>query len=208
MGVSAVIMRHNPEFHTGHGVPVKTSRMHSRGVVLIIQKGRRNYNNLEEKGLPATGRCRPNRKLFAIPEPLGLCRYGAPAKRRLTGRSALTRHNPEVGIMDPAALAAGVRPYLLDRSRAHRRWPARAASGRAAIPARIGRSLAPRRRGRRAPSWPPARPLLTGAGRREPNPGDNTGNTMIWFMNGTSVASTAPPGNIPIIWTVQSVNAE
>src|SRR5277367_162552 len=109
MGVSVIIMRHNPEFHTGYGVPV-TPRMHRRGVVLLIQRGRRNYNNLEEKGLPATGRCRPNRKLFAIPELPGLCRYGAPAKPRLTRRSALTRHNPEVGIMDLAALDRRVAP--------------------------------------------------------------------------------------------------
>src|SRR5215471_15392080 len=32
----------------------------------------------------------------------------SPAKPRLTGRSALTRHNPEVGIMDAAALPSGV----------------------------------------------------------------------------------------------------
>ena len=70
MGVSAFITRHNPEFRTGHGVPVKASRMHSRGIVLFIQKARRNYDNSEEQGLPATGRCRPIRKLFAIPEPL------------------------------------------------------------------------------------------------------------------------------------------
>jgi hypothetical protein len=57
----------------------------------------------KNKSLPATGRCRP-RKLFAIHEPLGLCRYGPPAKPRLKGRSALTRHNLEVGIMDRAAL--------------------------------------------------------------------------------------------------------
>jgi hypothetical protein len=47
MGVSAVITRHNPGFRTGHGVPVKASRMHSRGVVLFIQKARRNHDNLE-----------------------------------------------------------------------------------------------------------------------------------------------------------------
>jgi hypothetical protein len=51
-------------------VPVKASRMHSRGIVLFIQKTQRNYYNLEEQGLPATGLCRPIRKLFAIPEPL------------------------------------------------------------------------------------------------------------------------------------------
>jgi hypothetical protein len=35
-----------------------------------------------------------------------------------------------------------------------------------------------------------------------------SGNTGIWFMNGTAVASTADLGNIPLAWTVQSVNAE
>jgi Transposase, Mutator family len=38
MGVSAIITRHNPEFRTGHSVPVKASRMRSRGVMLFIQK--------------------------------------------------------------------------------------------------------------------------------------------------------------------------
>ena len=37
MGVSAVITRHNPEFRTGHSVPVKASRIHSRGVVLFTE---------------------------------------------------------------------------------------------------------------------------------------------------------------------------
>ena len=37
---------------------------------------------------------------------------------------------------------------------------------------------------------------------------DNLGNTAIWFMNGTTVASTGSFGNIPTIWTVQSVHAE
>jgi hypothetical protein len=37
---------------------------------------------------------------------------------------------------------------------------------------------------------------------------DNLGNTSVWFMNGTTVASTAGVGNIPTNWTVQSVNAE
>jgi hypothetical protein len=30
----------------------------------------------------------------------------------------------------------------------------------------------------------------------------------MWFMNGTTVASTGGVGNIPTNWTVQSVNAE
>jgi hypothetical protein len=30
----------------------------------------------------------------------------------------------------------------------------------------------------------------------------------MWFMNGTTVASTTGVGNIPTSWTVQSVNAE
>jgi len=37
---------------------------------------------------------------------------------------------------------------------------------------------------------------------------DNLGNTSIWFMNGTAVASTGAVGNIPTNWTVQSANAE
>ena len=37
---------------------------------------------------------------------------------------------------------------------------------------------------------------------------DTGGNTAMWFMNGTTVASTAGVGNIPTNWTVQSVNAE
>ena len=37
---------------------------------------------------------------------------------------------------------------------------------------------------------------------------DNRGNTAMWFMNGTTIASTAFVGNIPTNWTVQSVNAE
>ena len=37
---------------------------------------------------------------------------------------------------------------------------------------------------------------------------DTSGNTAIWFMNGTAVASTADVGNIPASWTVQSINAE
>jgi hypothetical protein len=37
---------------------------------------------------------------------------------------------------------------------------------------------------------------------------DTSGNTSIWFMNGTSVTSTGIVGNVPTNWTVQSVNAE
>jgi FG-GAP repeat len=37
---------------------------------------------------------------------------------------------------------------------------------------------------------------------------DSGGNTSVWFMNGTQVASAAAVGNIPTTWTVQSVNAE
>jgi hypothetical protein len=37
---------------------------------------------------------------------------------------------------------------------------------------------------------------------------DTSGNTSMWFMNGTAVASTGAVGNIPTTWTVQSVNAE
>jgi hypothetical protein len=37
---------------------------------------------------------------------------------------------------------------------------------------------------------------------------DTSGNTSIWFMNGTTVASSTSVGNIPTTWTVQSVNSE
>jgi hypothetical protein len=37
---------------------------------------------------------------------------------------------------------------------------------------------------------------------------DTSGNTAIWFMDGTTIASTAGVGNIPTTWTVQSANAE
>ena len=37
---------------------------------------------------------------------------------------------------------------------------------------------------------------------------DTSGNTAMWFMNGTTIASTAGLGNIPTNWVVQSVNAE
>jgi hypothetical protein len=37
---------------------------------------------------------------------------------------------------------------------------------------------------------------------------DTSGNTAIWFMNGLTVGSTGALGNIPTVWTVQSVNAE
>jgi hypothetical protein len=37
---------------------------------------------------------------------------------------------------------------------------------------------------------------------------DGSGNTAMWFMNGTMIASTAAVGNIPTNWTVQSVSAE
>jgi hypothetical protein len=37
---------------------------------------------------------------------------------------------------------------------------------------------------------------------------DSSGNTAMWFMNGTTIASTASVGNVPTTWTVQSVNAE
>jgi hypothetical protein len=37
---------------------------------------------------------------------------------------------------------------------------------------------------------------------------DNLGNTAIWFMNGTTIASTAGVGNIVTTWTVQATNAE
>src|SRR5580658_3583493 len=67
----------------------------------------------KNKSLPATGRCRP-RKLFAIHEPLGLCRYGPPAKPRLKGRSALTRHNLEVGLVNPTPLVPGAGKDLID----------------------------------------------------------------------------------------------
>src|SRR3974377_1885996 len=37
---------------------------------------------------------------------------------------------------------------------------------------------------------------------------DTSGNTAIWVMSGTTVSSSAPVGNIPTTWTVQSVNAD
>jgi hypothetical protein len=37
---------------------------------------------------------------------------------------------------------------------------------------------------------------------------DTSGNTAIWFMYGTTVASSIAVGNIPTNWTVQSAGAE
>jgi FG-GAP repeat len=37
---------------------------------------------------------------------------------------------------------------------------------------------------------------------------DTSGNTSIWFMNGTAVASSAGLGNASTGWKVQSTNAE
>ena len=37
---------------------------------------------------------------------------------------------------------------------------------------------------------------------------DTGGNTAVWFMNGTSILSTASVGTISTDWTVQSVSAE
>jgi hypothetical protein len=37
---------------------------------------------------------------------------------------------------------------------------------------------------------------------------NTSGDTAVWFMNGTAVASTTSLGNVPIAWTVQSANAE
>jgi FG-GAP repeat len=37
---------------------------------------------------------------------------------------------------------------------------------------------------------------------------DTSGDTAIWFMNGTSVASIQSVGNVSTTWTVQSLNAE
>jgi hypothetical protein len=36
---------------------------------------------------------------------------------------------------------------------------------------------------------------------------DTSGDTSIWFMNGTAVSSIGAVGNIPTTWTVQSANA-
>jgi hypothetical protein len=36
---------------------------------------------------------------------------------------------------------------------------------------------------------------------------DTSGNTSIWFMNGTAASSTGAVGNIPTTWTVQWANA-
>jgi hypothetical protein len=43
---------------------------------------------------------------------------------------------------------------------------------------------------------------------RDTTTGPTSGDTAIWFMNGVTVASTASVGNVPIAWTVQSINAE
>jgi streptogramin lyase len=37
---------------------------------------------------------------------------------------------------------------------------------------------------------------------------DGSGNTAIWYMSGTSIGTTGLIGNIPNVWTVQSINAE
>jgi hypothetical protein len=37
---------------------------------------------------------------------------------------------------------------------------------------------------------------------------DTSGNTAMWFMNGTIVASSVVVGNVPTNWTVQGMNAE
>lgn len=37
---------------------------------------------------------------------------------------------------------------------------------------------------------------------------DNTGNVSVWFMNGTTVSSTALYGNVGKTWNVQSLNAD
>jgi hypothetical protein len=37
---------------------------------------------------------------------------------------------------------------------------------------------------------------------------DIIGDTAMWLMNGTLIASAASVGNTPTTWTVQSVNAE
>jgi hypothetical protein len=34
------------------------------------------------------------------------------------------------------------------------------------------------------------------------------GNTSMWFMNGTTIASNGALGNIATNWTVQSINAD
>jgi hypothetical protein len=37
---------------------------------------------------------------------------------------------------------------------------------------------------------------------------DGSGNVSIWFMNSTTVASTASVGNVGMGWQLQSLNAE
>jgi hypothetical protein len=37
---------------------------------------------------------------------------------------------------------------------------------------------------------------------------DTSGNTVVWFVNGTAVSSVGAIGNVPTTWTVRSVNAE
>ena len=78
MGVSAFITRHNPELRTDHSVPVKASRMHSRGVVLSFRKHDGVRTTWKNKGLAATadagqfGSCLPARSCsdYADMEPL------------------------------------------------------------------------------------------------------------------------------------------
>ena len=37
---------------------------------------------------------------------------------------------------------------------------------------------------------------------------DTSGNTMIWFMNGLQISSTASLGVVSTTWTIQGVNAD
>jgi hypothetical protein len=37
---------------------------------------------------------------------------------------------------------------------------------------------------------------------------DGSGNVAIWFMNSTTVASTAAVGNVGTSWQLQALNAE
>ena len=37
---------------------------------------------------------------------------------------------------------------------------------------------------------------------------DTGGNTAMWFMNGTTISSTATIGTISTVWTVQGTNVD
>jgi hypothetical protein len=36
----------------------------------------------------------------------------------------------------------------------------------------------------------------------------NSGATVVWFMNGTQISQAASLGAVPLIWTIQGLNAD